>query len=218
MTDRLSLNSSKHPNFIGCWIMKNTSICDSLIEFFEFNRSAQHPGVTGDGIANEIVKNSIDMSIAPSDLEDEKFCDVSSYIGHLKECYLDYLEQWEFLRSFLPKVHIGTFNIQKYNEGGHYGTLHSERTSLGTLHRVHAWMTYLNDVSNGGETEFPMFGLKIKPEKGKTLIWPAEWTHAHLGRIVKKGSKYIITGWMHFPHDAFPQNSGEISQNSSLKV
>ena len=62
-------------------------------------------------------------------------------------------------------------------------------------------MTYLNDVQDGGETEFPMFGLKVNPEKGKTLIWPAEWTHAHLGAVVKKGNKYIITGWMHYPYD-----------------
>ena len=199
MTERLSLNSPKHPNFIGCWIMKNTSICDSLIEFFESNRSAQHLGVTGEGRPDETVKKSIDLSIAPSDLEDEKFCDVSSYIEHLKECYLDYLEQWEFLKSFLPGMHIGAFNIQKYDEGGHFRKLHAERTSLNSLHRVLAWMTYLNDVPESGETEFPMFGLKVKPETGKTLIWPAEWTHAHLGSVVKKGTKYIITGWMHFP-------------------
>ena len=103
------------------------------------------------------------------------------------------------MKSFLLKVHIGPFNIQKYDEGGHFRNLHAERTSLHTLHRVFAWMTYLNDVPEGGETEFPMYGLKIKPEKGKTLIWPAEWTHAHKGEIVTKGNKYIITGWMHYP-------------------
>ena len=36
-------------------------------------------------------------------------------------------------------------------------------------------------------------------EVGKTLIWPAEWTHAHMGDVLKSGTKYIITGWMHFP-------------------
>ena len=96
-------------------------------------------------------------------------------------------------------MHIGPFNIQKYDDGGHFRKLHAERTSLHTLHRVFAWMTYLNDVPEGGETEFPMYGLKIKPEKGKTLIWPAEWTHAHKGAVVAKGNKYIITGWMHYP-------------------
>ena len=206
MTDRLSLDGSKHPNFIGCWMMTDTSICGSLINFFESNKKAQHRGLAGDGMPNEAFKKSTDITIAPKDLEDEKFSDVSSYIQHLKLCYLDYLEQWDFLKSFLPTVHIGTFNIQKYDEGGHFGALHSERTTLSNLHRMHVWMTYLNDVSDGGETEFPMFGLKIKPEKGKTLIWPADWSHAHLGRIVEKGNKYIITGWMHFPHDNLPEN------------
>ena len=76
------------------------------------------------------------------------------------------------------------------------------QTDLKYLHRTLVWMTYLNDVEDGGETEFPMFGLKVRPQRGKTLFWPAEWTHAHLGAIVKKGNKYIITGWMHHPDDA----------------
>jgi len=34
------------------------------------------------------------------------------------------------------------------------------------LHRTLVWMTYLNDVEDGGETEFPMFGLKVRPQRG----------------------------------------------------
>ena len=67
------------------------------------------------------------------------------------------------------------------------------------MHRVFAWMTYLNDIkSYNGHTYFPHYDLKIRPEKGKTLIWPAEWTHAHTGEILKDETKYIITGWMCF--------------------
>ena len=39
----------------------------------------------------------------------------------------------------------------------------------------------------------------IYKEIGKTLIWPAEWTHAHTGEVLKGGTKYIVTGWLHFP-------------------
>lgn len=201
MIDRLSVDGSKHPNFVGCWMLENTSICDALIKVFESNSDIQKPGVDGLGKIRDTFKKSTDISISPRDLEDEKFRDVSAYIEQLKLCYLDYLEQWEFIKTFMPITHIGTFNIQKYDEGGHFGGLHSERTSLKYLYRTLVWMTYLNDVKDGGETEFPMFGLKIKPEKGKTIIWPAEWTHAHLGAVVKKGNKYIITGWMHYPGD-----------------
>ena len=58
-------------------------------------------------------------------------------------------------------------------------------------------MTYLNDIDNGGETEFLHYGKKFKPKTGKTIIWPAEWTHAHKGLPVEQ-EKFIITGWMGF--------------------
>ena len=60
-------------------------------------------------------------------------------------------------------------------------------------------MTYLNDVNDGGATYFSHYDLEVKPIKGLTLIWPAEWTHAHRGNVLKTGLKYIITGWLHFP-------------------
>ncbi len=66
---------------------------------------------------------------------------------------------------------------------------HSERTAIVNSFRVLAWMTYLNDVEDGGSTSFVHQDLEIQPERGKTLIWPAEWTHAHLGNIVNSGGK-----------------------------
>jgi hypothetical protein len=56
-------------------------------------------------------------------------------------------------------------------------------------------MTYLNDVDNGGETGFFYQDLKIKPEKGLTLMWPVAWTHTHKGYPSPNETKYIVTGW-----------------------
>ena len=58
-----------------------------------------------------------------------------------------------------------------------------------------AWMTYLNDLDSGN-TDFKHFDLSIKPEKGKTLIWPAEWTHAHRGSLVKKENILLLVGFI----------------------
>ena len=102
----------------------------------------------------------------------------------------------------MPKADIGSFNIQKYLPGGHFKLAHSERTSIVNSFRVLAWMSYLNDVDDGGTTTFTHQNMQLTPEKGKTMIWPAEWTHAHTGDIVHSGEKYVITGWMHFPHEA----------------
>ena len=113
-------------------------------------------------------------------------------------CFSDHF-QWPFLAGFLREVDIGDFNIQRYEPGGHFAPVHSERTALPTLHRMLVWMTYLNDGEAGGRTRFTHYDLEVEPKRAKTLIWPAGWTHAHTGNVVPAGTKYIITGWMHFP-------------------
>ena len=100
----------------------------------------------------------------------------------------------------VKNVDIGTFNVQKYSKGDHFSQIHTERSSMENSNRLFAWMTYLNNVEDGGATNFSHYDIKIKPEIGKTLIWPAEWTHAHAGEILNNGEKYIITGWMNFPY------------------
>ena len=57
MIDRLSLDVSRHPSFIGCWMLENTSLCDGLMEFFEHNKDAQKPGVTSTRKVQEENKN-----------------------------------------------------------------------------------------------------------------------------------------------------------------
>jgi prolyl 4-hydroxylase len=189
--------AEKSPNFIGSWFIEPPELCDELIDFFEHNQGLQKIGHTSDGL-NKSHKKSTDITILPRNLEEPRYEPARRYMNCLYDCYTDYVAQWPFLRD-LQTVDIGAFNIQRYYEGDHFNTLHTERYSIGTVHRVMAWMTYLNDVPTGGSTFFSHYGLDIQPERGKTLIWPAEWTHAHVGNIVTQGTKYVITGWMHFP-------------------
>ena len=194
---KIDITNNKNPNFIGAYNIENDSLCEKIVSFFEENKDLQSQGAVGDGV-DEKIKKSTDITIYPNNLKEEKFFLFKDYLNSLNQCYQDYRETYPFLKKFIKKVDLGYFNIQKYLPGGHFAELHSQRTSLQNLHRLFAWMTYLNDVDDGGTTDFDYFDIKVKPEKGKTLIWPAEWTHAHTGSILKSGKKYIITGWMHF--------------------
>lgn len=63
-------------------------------------------------------------------------------------------------------------------------------------------MCFLNDVEEGGATEFTNLGFEIAPQAGCLLLWnnnkpdgtPNEDT-MHAGTPVVKGTKYIITKW-----------------------
>jgi len=191
--------TNKFPHFIGCWHIEPLSLCEEVISFFENNYSKHKTGRSGEGPKSSENKKSTDITVNPIDLRLSSHYSIKKYMDALHSCYKDYLSLWPFLKGIMPQADIGSFNIQRYLSGGHFKGIHTERTSIHTLHRVLVWMTYLNTVDEGGETFFPHYQLRIKPEKGKTLIWPADWTHAHSGEVVRAGSKYIITGWMHYP-------------------
>ena len=60
------------------------------------------------------------------------------------------------------------------------------------------FILYLNDIEEGGETEFLYYSKRIKAEKGKLIMWPAGFTHTHRGNPPLTDVKYILTGWLEF--------------------
>ena len=200
---RANLNNIKteHTHFIGSWNIENHHLCKEIINFFEENKKLHQKGNIGTTI-DQTKKKTTDIGINPNDLKNDKFKCFNNFINELHKCFVDYQHQWPFMKSIIKEVDIGSFVVQKYSKGDHFSKIHTERGSIDSLHRVFAWMTYLNDVNDGdgGETYFSHYGIRIKPEIGKTLIWPAEWTHAHAGETLNNGEKYIITGWMNFPY------------------
>jgi hypothetical protein len=62
--------------------------------------------------------------------------------------------------------------------------------------RAFVFSIYLNDVEDGGETEFLHFSKRVKPKKGRIVIWPASFPYVHRGNPPLSGEKYILTSWM----------------------
>jgi hypothetical protein len=62
--------------------------------------------------------------------------------------------------------------------------------------RAFVFSIYLNDVEEGGETEFLYFSKRVKPKKGRIVIWPAAFPYVHRGNPPLSGEKYILTSWM----------------------
>jgi hypothetical protein len=98
--------------------------------------------------------------------------------------------------NFLKKLKGGfsaDYKISKYEPGDDFNW-HCDEYAVNEKNtswkRVISTITYLNDDYEGGETEFT--DLIIKPEYGKTLIFPSNWCFPHKGNKVKKGIKYIL--------------------------
>lgn len=96
---------------------------------------------------------------------------------------------------------LGPIQAQKYDAGkGNYNYWHCEVYPQAPhnepLHRTLLFMYYLNDVAEGGETEFYYQQRAIKPKAGTMVIAPAYFTHTHRGCIPVSNDKYILTSWI----------------------
>lgn len=177
--------------FIKGWFIEETA-CDNLVKYFEENKSLQIEGKTSNGV-NKKVKISTDIGINPKVQPPDELV---SYFTELTKALKQYKKTYPALDSIIKGWGVTEgCNIQKYlpNEG--YFATHCESPTLGTCHRMLVFTTYLNDVNDGGETEFPNEKLKVKAQKGLTVFFPPDWTHPHRGVISPTETKYIITGW-----------------------
>jgi hypothetical protein len=179
-------------NFIGGWYLENTSICDKLIDYFNDPSTIKNQGMLNGYEVDTTIKKSIDAVL-----------DVNHFHLYMKElqlCLQQYIAKYpacNWYNGFNVKSHV---NIQYYKPKDAFYGWHTERNgSIEPISSRHlAFMTYLNDVTDGGETEWIHQNVKIKPEKGLTLIWPTDWTFTHRGIPSKTQEKYIVSGWYNF--------------------
>ena len=73
-----------------------------------------------------------------------------------------------------------------------------EADSLERAGRVLAWGLYLNNVEQGGETEFLYQQTRVPATEGTLVIWPASFTHTHRGNPPLSNVKYLLTGWVEY--------------------
>ncbi len=98
---------------------------------------------------------------------------------------------------------LDNINLQRYTKGvGGYHHWHSEHfphpsdPTQKSLHRVLLWLIYLNDVEEGGETEFFYQQAKVKPTAGSLVLAPCTFTHTHRGSIPISNDKYVLASWV----------------------
>ena len=178
---------------MGGWFIPK-KICSDLTKFID-----SQPLVDGimysDKGNQEIIKDLKESKEAAVDFhnEDEPF---HTYKEHLGNVLQKYIKKYSYVDKNTTFALRERYNLQKYPVGGGFKIWHYENDFTSNLnwHRGLVFMTYLNDVEDGG-TEFLYQNLTVPAIKGLTLIWPAFFTHTHKGQISKTKEKYIVTGW-----------------------
>jgi hypothetical protein len=186
----------------------NEYLCDDMITMFELNKVEQQQGITIGGLQRNI-KETYDITF--SNESSEYWSDCSKHIikvlyNNLREWKKQFKLSEKDTYALTEKLTLkNSFILQKYEKNRGKYIYHDDFAIASTReHRVATFIFYLNTVENGGETEF-MDTFKIKPEKGKLVLFPACWTYYHRGKMPISDNKYIITGWLYT--DSFVSNN-----------
>lgn len=176
--------------------------CNEIIEKFILD-SRKREGVVDIGV-NKDFKNTFDLYITElnewKDIDNELFLIINKSLEKfLKYIVHSHKEYDKFLPGIFQGIKDFGYQIQQYKKNEGYYNWHTDhigKSHYDTLKQIKllAFIIYLNDVNEGGETEF-ICG-KIKPQAGKILFFPATWTYTHKGNMPISNDKYIITGWI----------------------
>ena len=176
--------------------------CNLLIGKFESAEEDQY----------EVIRQAErDKAIAFTQINLANSADWTSVQNGMLEVFQDYIMHYINDCNIQPKQWPTTYGyeairIKRYLDNdydrfdSHVDVMNSE-----TSKRFLAFFVYLNDVDEGGETEFVQLKkpgthitLRIKPQQGRLLMFPPQWMYYHAGLKPVSNSKYLIHSYCHY--------------------
>jgi hypothetical protein len=190
-------------NFIG--IYENAfsdEFCDKAVDLFHY-RAGLNDNKTLTRSTNKISDTSYSYGTEAT-IDDIAINndDASSFVSELNnvfwnDVYSQYIAEYPILNE-IERHGFGTLKLQRTRPTEGFHTFHCEHFSLEFSKRILFVIIYLNDVEDGGETEFIYQSTRVKPKKGTVVIAPSSFTHTHRGNPPLNGEKYIFTSWIEF--------------------
>jgi hypothetical protein len=163
--------------------------CNQLIDWFEKNTHLAAKGKAG--------QKDLDNLEIPIELTSrESFYNLGAC---LESGISDFKKQYPKYDKLLPPWQVNNMiQLCRFLPNKYYNQIHCELgDDIHSMTRAFAWMIYLNDIEEGGQTEFVDHNFKTNPKAGNLYIWPAGPTHFHRG-VPCNVSKYFLTGWFNF--------------------
>ena len=157
-----------------------------------------------------LIKTKMKPSTLSSHEPDQYFRTSSTcYLGEMDNDFMCEIDERICKILGVDKSYGETIQGQHYEVGQEFKA-HTDYFEAHEIHihgakmgqRTYTFMIYLNDVEEGGETDFTELGISFKPKIGTAVIWnslnPDGTTNGytmHHAKPVTKGTKTIITKW-----------------------
>jgi len=201
MTEKVKKRHVELKNNIGIYDGYIPDIeCDKAIEFFE-KQNALNKAYDRLQSENANLNFKNDKAITLNEHVDTWFEEFKPLLVNFDMALRHYQDATGVLTAYgIDGFKYTHLKIQKTLPTQGYHVWHLEHgCGRENSQRALVFTIYLNDVKEGGETEFLHQSIRAKPVKGRCVIWPAAFPYVHRGNPPLKGEKYIMTSWLMLP-------------------
>lgn len=192
-------------NFIGVFDNAlSKEHCEELIKVYEDSVELNYAISRKDMGKEKIYQdNNLVFVGSKTHVKDDIFFDavqppVQQFVNLAWTSYEEYAKKYGVLTSLASHRFYDSIKIQKTKPSEGYHVWHCEHDNRNNGSRLLLVMVYLNDVEEGGETEFLYQSRRVKPKQGTMVICPSSFTHTHRGNPPLTGDKYMINGWIEY--------------------
>ena len=174
--------------------------CERMIKMFEDSKDTE-PVKLEDG----------DNSISFTQLTMSEHKEWASVQAGMLEMFQEYIGRYNIDVSLKPKQWPPTYGYEAIRMKRYFNNdydrfdPHVDVLNHETARRFLAFFIYMNDVEEGGETEFvnlykpgTYVPFKVEARRGRLLMFPPLWPWYHAGRKPISNNKYIIHSYCHY--------------------
>ena len=121
----------------------------------------------------------------------------SEFIKSAHDYIQKYMDDCDCRQYFPQRTSLEQFRIKRYKpDTDDQFKWHVDVGDHESAKRMLVLFWYLNDVEEGGETEFKH--MKVTPKCGRLLVFPPTWTYPHAGLPAISNAKYIAGTYIHY--------------------
>lgn len=204
------LNMNKNidiKDFIGVYDgYISESACIEAIDLFKHHESFNKVYSRIDEGFTQEEKSDSALMVTPENITELEFTinKLKPLMVGFKEALKKYCDDTNILKYVGENIKLDYLKIQKTLPAQGYHIWHVEKgCSNESNNRVLAFTIYLNDIEDGGETEFLLQSQRVKPVKGRIAIWPAGFPYVHRGNPPLSAEKYIVTSWLSYYNEYY---------------
>jgi hypothetical protein len=168
-------------------------MCAQMIDSFERMRELQN--LNGRGRRAGLEESSwLELNLTP--LADKAF--LGFFLAEIDKYLARYNAALRLTLAVPARPTTDNLVMKRYRVGSgdnfqpHYDS-HSEKCN-----RYLVFLWYLNDVAEGGETEFCDLGIRVQARAGRLLVFPPYWMFQHAGLPPRSNDKYIVSTYLVF--------------------